>query len=96
MVARRAHNPEVVRFKSHLRNQKESNSQGLLFFAFENEFCASRPPEEGVGFAPERRRWREKRGAEREEDRSIGTRRENASEATDLTSGPFNSHPATK
>ena len=32
MVARRAHNPEVVRFKSHLRNQKESNPDGLLFF----------------------------------------------------------------
>ena len=25
LVARRAHNPEVMRFKSHLRNQKELN-----------------------------------------------------------------------
>ena len=27
MVARRAHNPEVVRFKSHLRNQKRFHSR---------------------------------------------------------------------
>ena len=32
MVARRAHNPEVVRFKSHLRNQKENHPTGWFFF----------------------------------------------------------------
>ena len=32
MVARRAHNPEVVRFKSHLRNQKEKHPLRVLFF----------------------------------------------------------------
>ena len=31
LVARRAHNPEVMRFKSHLRNQKRKQSNGLLF-----------------------------------------------------------------
>ena len=31
LVARRAHNPEVMRFKSHLRNQKRKQSIGLLF-----------------------------------------------------------------
>ena len=37
MVARRAHNPEVVRFKSHLRNQKRFHSRynfgyGILLY----------------------------------------------------------------
>ena len=32
MVARRAHNPEVVWFKSHLRNQKRTASAWMLFF----------------------------------------------------------------
>ena len=31
MVARRAHNPEVVRFKSHPRNQKERHSLRVSF-----------------------------------------------------------------
>ena len=38
MVARRAHNPEVVRFKSHPRNQKQFHSRynfgyGILLFS---------------------------------------------------------------
>ena len=32
LVARRAHNPEVVRFKSHPRNQKENHPSGWFFF----------------------------------------------------------------
>ena len=32
MVARRAHNPEVERFKSLPRNQKEKVAQGATFF----------------------------------------------------------------
>ena len=35
LVARRAHNPEVMRFKSHLRNQKAQLShKGWLSFSF--------------------------------------------------------------
>ena len=31
LAARRAHNPKVMRFKSHLRYQKRKQSNGLLF-----------------------------------------------------------------
>ena len=38
LVARRAHNPKVMRFKSHLRNQKkETHPCGVFFF-----FCSRR------------------------------------------------------
>ena len=38
LVARRAHNPKVMRFKSHLRNQKNSNHQRWFeFFLFGRE-----------------------------------------------------------
>ena len=30
LVARRAHNPKVMRFKSHLRNQKNSNHHSVV------------------------------------------------------------------
>ena len=45
MVARRAHNPEVVRFKSHLRNQKRFHSRynfgyGILLYMRKTaDFC---------------------------------------------------------
>ena len=38
MVARRAHNPEAVWFKSHLRNQKENQPFGLVFFLLRRGF----------------------------------------------------------
>ena len=34
LVARRAHNPKVVRFKSHSRNQKENINQTVGVFLF--------------------------------------------------------------
>ena len=48
LAARRAHNPKVVRFKSHLRNQKRKQSIGLLFrfwndvFRLRRTWCALR------------------------------------------------------
>ena len=41
LAARRAHNPKVVRFKSHLRNQKRKQSYGLLF-RFWNDVFSTR------------------------------------------------------
>ena len=49
MVARRAHNPEVVRFKSHLRNQKENQPNRVGF-----SFCL---PPARVEFVPHRLRY---------------------------------------
>ena len=62
MVARRAHNPEVVRFKSHPRNQKATDAQRrpLLFSCGERSY--PRPTEEVVGLETERSRCEEERG----------------------------------
>ena len=77
MVARRAHNPEVVRFKSHLRNQKESNPFGLLFFLrFGLGFEHSLPPPTesvgGSGLGARALAVRDEARATREKIRSIG------------------------
>ena len=44
-VARRAHNPKVVRFKSHSRNQKRKTHPRGVFFSFllAKRLCAPRP-----------------------------------------------------
>ena len=45
LVARRAHNPKVMRFKSHLRNQKKPNSNHgsvwVSFFLSAGRICPS-------------------------------------------------------
>ena len=41
LVARRAHNPEAVRFKSHPRNQKKSTPYGCFSFGSEYEIRTS-------------------------------------------------------
>ena len=45
LAARRAHNPKVMRFKSHLRNQKRKHTLTVCFFFFRYAIC-------GVGFEP--------------------------------------------
>ena len=68
MVARRAHNPEVVRFKSHLRNQRKKDTIRCPFcVGCGNEICASRPSgysdeRSSLGIAPCRCRWQKKAG----------------------------------
>ena len=59
LVARRAHNPEAVRFKSHPRNQTKETVTVWWLFSFARMqrvgVCTSlRPPEEVVGLEPER------------------------------------------
>ena len=44
LVAHRAHNPEVMRFKSHLRNQRLVEKR-VFFFAFRQKWCK-------MGFEP--------------------------------------------
>ena len=50
LVARRAHNPEVVRFKSHPRNQRKEHRpwNGVLFFEYGGN-CTAR----ATGYEPE-------------------------------------------
>ena len=52
LVARRAHNPEVVRFKSHPRNQRKEHhpTDGVLFFEYGGT-CTARM----TGYEPDRR-----------------------------------------
>ena len=77
MVARRAHNPEVVRFKSHLRNQKENHPSGWFFFLrFGLGFEHSLPPPTksvgGSGIGARALAERDEARATREKIRSIG------------------------
>ena len=62
----RAHNPEVMRFKSHPRNQKRTDTHwvSVLFSSWTDfvPFPTQPKAAEGMGFEPERRRWRKQRG----------------------------------